>query len=505
MKNTWIALGIGAVLSGCGVTNLDAENVAESSSAISGSCNPVGRAALDWEAANLHDPSPGYGCWSDLCGSFVYNAAASTGYVPDWLNAAANTADDMMHNAMNAGVFHNYDGGCPCGAILFFKANSNNSGFGHVVMCNGDGTVSSSGWPGWPGSGQCGFNGNTHTDLSWLAQAENESPTGYVLYGTDTTPGWRQRIVVAPNADGRLQLFWAAAGSSWLYDNAQTSPGLGWAGAAQLGGAAADLSVVSNTDGRLELFYVGTDSAIYHNWQNTPGGAWHGQAPLGGSAKQLTAVANADGRLEVFYVGTNDYIFHNYQSTPGGAWHGEAAMGGGAKQIVAAVNQNGATEIFYIGTDDRLYHRWFSGGWSAEAAMGGAARQLAVTRNSDGRLEIFYAGTDDGIYHNWQNAPGAAWHGEASMGGRAEQLAVGQNADGRAELFYIGTNDALYHRWFGSAGWSGEASMGGAAKQIAVARNTDGRLELFYLGTNDALYHNWQNSPGSAWHGQAGF
>jgi hypothetical protein len=323
-------------------------------------------------------------------------------------------------------------------------------------------------------------------------------------HGAPST-GWRQRLAVAPNSDGRLQLFWAAASNGWLYDNVQTAPGLGWAGAAQFGGAGTQLSTVENGDGRIEVFYVGTDHAIYHNWQDSPGGAWHGQAALGGAAKQLAAVANADGRLEVFYVGTNDHLFHNWQDTPGGAWHGEAELGGAAKQIEAAVNQNGATEIFYIGTNDRLYHRWYSGaGWSAEAALGGAAKQLTVTRNADGRLEIFYAGTDDGIYHNWQNAPGAAWHGEAAMGGAAKQLAVGQNADGRAELFYIGTNDALYHRWF-SNGWSGEAALGGAAKQLAVTRNSDGRLELFYVGTNDGLYHNWQNSPGAAWHGQAGF
>jgi GH25 family lysozyme M1 (1,4-beta-N-acetylmuramidase) len=314
----------------------------------------------------------------------------------------------------------------------------------------------------------------------------------------------QKRLSAVANADGRLQVFYAAPGNSWLYDDAQLQPGQAWAGVTPFGGAASQLSTVRNADGRLEVLYVGTDQALYHNWQSAPGGAWQGQAALGGAAKQVSAVANADGRLEIFYVGTNDHLFHNWQSTPGGAWHGEAELGGAARQIEVAVNQNGATEIFYIGTNDRLYHRWLSAaGWSGETALGGAGKQIAITRNADGRLELFYIGTDDGLYHNWQNAPGAAWHGEASLGGRARQLAVGQNADGRLELFYTGTNDALYHRWFSATGWSGEAALGGAARQLAVSANADGRLELFYLGTNDVLYHNWQSAPGQSWHGQA--
>ena len=172
---------------------------------IGGACDSYGRAALNWEAAHLHDGT-GEGCWSDLCGSFVYNAAVAAGKVPAWLAAPANTANDMMNNAIAAGVFHDWDGSCPCGAILFYEAHSNVP-TGHVVLCNGDGTVSSSGWPGWPNTGpsyDCGFDGDTSTSLSWLNGAEGIAPTGYVLYG-GTPAGPPPAIPPAPTGCGAIQ------------------------------------------------------------------------------------------------------------------------------------------------------------------------------------------------------------------------------------------------------------------------------------------------------------
>ena len=227
------------------------------------------------------------------------------------------------------------------------------------------------------------------------------------------------------------------------------------------------------------------------------GGGWSGENSLGGSAKQIAVGQNKDGRLELFYVGTNNALYHNWQTSAGGGWSGENSIGGSAKQIADGQNSDGRLEVFYVGTNDAIYHNWqksAGGGWNGENSLGGSAKQIAVGQNSDGRLEVFYVGTNDAIYHNWQKSAGGGWNGESSLGGSAKQIVVGQNKDGRLEVFYVGTNNALYHNWQTSAGggWNGENSLGGSAKQVAVSQNRDGRLELFYVGTNDALYHNWQ-------------
>src|SRR5690349_10736971 len=54
---------------------------------------------------------------------------------------------------------------------------------------------------------------------------------------------------------------------------------------------------------------------------------WSAELQLGGFAKQVTSARNLDGRLEIFYVGTNDYIYHKYQLSPGGSWSAEKQMG----------------------------------------------------------------------------------------------------------------------------------------------------------------------------------
>ena len=61
-------------------------------------------------------------------------------------------------------------------------------------------------------------------------------------------------------------------------------------------------SAACNSDGRLEVFGVGTDHAVWHNWQTVAhAGPWSGWASLGGVVTSDPSVfENSDGRLEVF-------------------------------------------------------------------------------------------------------------------------------------------------------------------------------------------------------------
>jgi hypothetical protein len=179
----------------------------------------------------------------------------------------------------------------------------------------------------------------------------------------------------------------------------------GWFGQRSFGGAAKELSIGSNSDGRLELFYVGTDANLYHNWQTTPNGGWLGQRPFGGAAKKIAIGSNSNGRLELFYIGTDNNLYHNWQTTPNGGWFGQRPFGGAAKELAIGLNSDGRLELFYVGTDDNLYHNWQTtpnGGWFGQRSFGGAAKRIAIGSNSDGRLELFYIGTDNNLYHNWQ-------------------------------------------------------------------------------------------------------
>jgi len=231
------------------------------------------------------------------------------------------------------------------------------------------------------------------------------------------------------------------------------------------------------------------------------------------SANQVAVAQNSDGRLVVFYVGSNNAIYYTRQLVASSTeWLGQTALPGDAsfwvQQVIVGQNHDGRLAVFWTRTDfGTLFILWQTAAgvleWSGESIFGSldSAQQVAVGCNSDGTLEIFYVGTNNDLYHNRQASAGAGgWAGETRFpNASALQVAVGQNLNGALEIFYIGTNTSLYHNWQASPGstdWVGETAFpGDSAKQIAVGRNADGRLEIFYVGTNFRIYHNWQLSP----------
>ncbi len=335
---------------------------------------------------------------------------------------------------------------------------------------------------------------STLPELSW----HGEFPLG----------GSANDIAIARNADGRLEVFYAGT-ENHLYHNWQLAPNsLFWSGETAFSGESAlQIAVATNTDGRLEIFYVGTNNDLYHNWQTAPNtNSWKGETAFPGvKATEVCVAQNADGRLEIFYRGTENHLYHNWQLAPNStSWKGETVFNGdSALQIAAARNADGRLEIFYVGTKNDLYHNWQTApnatAWKGETAFPNAkANEVEVAQNADGRLEIFYRGTGNHLYHNWQLAPNSTnWQGETPFpNAAADQIAVAANADGRLEIFYVGTENHLYHNWQTTANtnsWAGETAFkGNSANQVVAARNADGRLEIFYRGTENHLSHNWQ-------------
>ena len=58
-----------------------------------------------------------------------------------------------------------------------------------------------------------------------------------------------------------------------------------------------------NADGYLEVFKVEIDGQLQHRWQKRASGDWSSWASLGGAVLPgIAVVTNADGRMEVFGV-----------------------------------------------------------------------------------------------------------------------------------------------------------------------------------------------------------
>jgi hypothetical protein len=375
--------------------------------------------------------------------------------------------------------------------------------------------------------------GSTTPTVSWTAQSavtdcgqhcqvvSNSATAGEVdIYYEKFAVALTRVAAAACNSDGRLEVFGVGTDNA-VWHNWQNAAHAGpWSGWASLGGVVtSDPAVFLNSDGRLEVFARGLDNAVWHNWQKAPhAGPWSGWASLGGVVtSDPVVVDNSDGRLEMFARGTDNALWHNWQKAPhAGPWSGWASLGGSITSDPSAfVNSDGRLEVFARGTDNALWHIWqtkaHAGPWSNWASLGGSiTSDPVVVDNSDGRLEVFARGTDNALWHNWQTAAHAGpWSGWASRGGviTSDPAAV-VNSDGRLEVFARGTDNALWHIWqtvAHSGPWSGWASLGGVINSDpVVVDNSDGRLEVFARGTNNALWHIWQTVPHAGpWSGWA--
>jgi len=79
--------------------------------------------------------------------------------------------------------------------------------------------------------------------------------------------------------------------------------------------------VVAWGPNRLDVFVIGTDSALYHKWWS--GSAWGpsltGYEYMGGACqREPRAVAWGPNRLDVFVIGTDSALYHKWWN--GAAW-----------------------------------------------------------------------------------------------------------------------------------------------------------------------------------------
>lgn len=320
---------------------------------------------------------------------------------------------------------------------------------------------------------------------------------------------------IAMNSDGRLELF-ALGSDGAIHHRWQTEADHPFADWSSLGGGLAGAPVVgSSADGRLELFALGGDGSIQHRWQvgaGTWSDAWASLGLVdGGFVGEPFVARNADGRLEVFARTPGGRIFSKWQGAASSAFVGDWFPLGddAASDPVVASNRDGRLEAFVKGGDGSLLHSWQlepSGSWSAWESLGGElAEAPAIGTNADGRLEVFYVGEDGVVRHRWQLAGpgwGAEWasHGGSSFVGTP---AVASNQDGRMELVVRSDDGRMWHTWQVAANErfaDGWADFGdGFVGDPQIGRNADGRLEAFALGDDGQLWHRWQDAPNQPW------
>ncbi len=164
--------------------------------------------------------------------------------------------------------------------------------------------------------------------LHIMQTAPSQGWTSWASLGAPPAAGGLNRPAVAQSADGRLEVF-AVGGDGVLWHIWQTSVNGGWSSWTSHGappgtrvGGLRQPVIAPNSQGRLELFVLGDDKALWHIWQVAPNGGWsnwasHGTPP--GTTFTFSGpamAASADGRLELFICGDDNALWHIWQVAP---------------------------------------------------------------------------------------------------------------------------------------------------------------------------------------------
>jgi hypothetical protein len=317
--------------------------------------------------------------------------------------------------------------------------------------------------------------------------APNNGWGGWTSLGSPPQNDVLSHLEVAANADGRLEAFlrYGAMSTGAMWHAWQSTPNGSWGGWVALGVSVGHVTsgpivVASNADGRLELYAIASPDGVTHAWQLVPNGGWSSQAffgsPGGVSVGSPAVGSNADGRLQVFVSGSDGAVWQIAQTAANNGWGSWSSLGKPATDSLAGgpvigTNADGRLEVFATGSQG-VWHAWQTsagGSWSSWDNLGfpsgsGGTSALAVAQNADGRQELFATVSAGEVWHIWQTAPNSGWASWSSLGGEpyAEVLAA-RNQDGRLEVFVEGRSTAtppgpsgVWHRWQTSPGgaWS---------------------------------------------------
>lgn len=304
-------------------------------------------------------------------------------------------------------------------------------------------------------------------------------------------------LAVATNLDQRLEAFVSAYdpnGHFIVYGNSQNQDGywrdewspFGWG----VGGYFFDeLTVAPNSDGRLDLFKTGP--TLYHRWQLNPNGihGWSIDYSLGHPQnipihQRIAVGKNQDGRLEGFIVGADGALWHIWQRALNNVWSGWASRATPPNVALYSAptvgsNKDGRLEVFAAGNDGQIWHigqtrpnngwgNWASLGQPPGTSIMSAAfgHNMVVLSNQDGRLELLIPGNEGTLWDIYQTAANGNWSNWTQMGhptgATVGLLAGGSNKDGRLEIVTWGSDRNLWHKWQTAInnGWSEWTNFG---------------------------------------------
>jgi Zn-dependent metalloprotease len=305
------------------------------------------------------------------------------------------------------------------------------------------------------------------------------------------------------------------------------------------------LAAGRNADGRLDLYGNYGSAPTFLRWQVAANAStWSSWQAFGGPApaiKDLAVLSNFDGRLELFGINASnghvahrwqvgngswsDWVTFDQQTVPGTPPPTRLISVAAARGEVYAVD--GATGMVYrrvqtgIGAPPQtvwsLWHAFGSTPQLVNSNIPPSINSLVAGTNSAGRIEIFATTVAGEVLHR-QQQPGYNWgpwtyltdrHWETNHANQITSIALARNVDGRLDLYGL-NGGQVQLRWETTPGgpWTDWTTFGPAPAGLVdldAAANADGRITLFGVDGTGQIHRRTQGSPNGNWSPWAAF
>ncbi|MCB5951474.1 hypothetical protein LI951_05300 [Enterococcus sp. BWT-B8] len=124
-----------------------------------------------------------------------------------------------------------------------------------------------------------------------------------------------------------------------------------------------EVTLVSNADGRLELFAINKDGSMYQAWQTKVNGGtkWESKTIAGPFDGNVFATTNQNGGLVISVLKKNGDLFISEQAAPNFApWKSITISGPFQKNAMMKQNKDGHLDLFAIKKNGDLFQAWQS-------------------------------------------------------------------------------------------------------------------------------------------------
>ncbi|HET6337114.1 MAG TPA: hypothetical protein VFG30_28010 [Polyangiales bacterium] len=250
-------------------------------------------------------------------------------------------------------------------------------------------------------------------------------------------------LSVVRRSESRADLFGIDAGDrsvAHMWQSEATGP---WVGPESLSGAALDVTAVDLIDDRFEVFAADSGNEIVRTGQDYDTWAWQAWTVLPGQAKRVAAAKASDGRIGLFYVGTDDAIWYGTRATPEEPFTDWVSFGFTAKDVAVTAADGGAFTVYTLGADDSTSVARIDPASAVEPVwenLGGQGFSLSALRTSTGVDAVAVIGADSAAYVQQRSAAGwSGWANSGALGVRAELAEI----DGLVSLLVLSADSGV--------------------------------------------------------------